>query len=61
MSKSKCGFVKWITKCEKSSCGKGMVGFLIKKRFAKSKEGANFELVIISAIFFTLSRLIFVI
>jgi hypothetical protein len=61
MSKSKCGLLSWLTKCEKSSREKGMVGFLIKKRFAKSKGMANFELIIIAILFFAMSPLVFVV
>jgi hypothetical protein len=59
MSKSKKGLMCWLTKCEKSSREKGMVGFLIKKGIAKSKGVANFELIIIAVFFFIMSPLMF--
>ena len=59
MSKSKKGLLSWLTKFEKSSREKGMVGFLIKKRFAKSKGVANLELIIIAMFFFVMSPLVF--
>lgn len=61
MSKSKHGLLSWLTKFEKSSREKGMVGFLIKKKFAKSKGVANFELIIIAILFFAISPLMFII
>jgi len=61
MKKSKCNLIHWLTRYEKTSCEKGMVGFLIKKGIAKGKGTANVELLLISIIFFLLSKLVFVI
>lgn len=61
MSKSKCGLIHWLTKFEKSSANKGMVGFLIKKGIAKSKGMANLFLLLVSFIFFAMSKLVFII
>jgi hypothetical protein len=59
-NKGKC-LLKWITKCEKTSAQKGMVGFLIKKGMAKSKSMANVELIFIAILFFAMSKIIFVV
>ena len=61
MSKSKRGIIHWITKFEKPSCEKGMVGFLVKKGIAKGKKTANIELLLIALFFFAMSPLMFVI
>ena len=53
--------LRWLTKYEKASHEKGMVGFLIKKGLAKSKTGANMELFLIALFFFALSPLMFLI
>ncbi len=60
MSKTRKGFLKWLTKYEKPSTEKGMVGWLIKKRIVKTKFMANTLLVMISIFFFIMSPLIFV-
>lgn len=60
MSKSRHRLLHWLTKCEKSSSEKGMVGFLIKKKVARSKTMANAELVCIATFFFTMSPLVFI-
>jgi hypothetical protein len=61
MSKSKKGFVCWLTCCEKTSAQKGVAGFLVKKGIAKGKCTANVELVLMAVIFFVLSKLVFLI
>ena len=61
MSKSKRSFLKWATRFEKTSCEKGMVGWLIKKRIVKTKFMGNALLVMISIFFFSMSPLVFVI
>jgi hypothetical protein len=54
-------FIKWLVKYEKSSREKGMTGFLIKKRLARSKKTANAILVSISIFFLAISPLMFII
>ena len=61
MSKSNKGFVHWLTKFEKTSPKKGMVGFLIKKGIAKGKSTANIELFLVAVIFFMMSKIVFII
>ncbi len=60
MSESKKGLLRWLTKCEKTSSDKGMVGWLIKKKIAKTKFTANSLLVLVSIFFFVVSSLMLV-
>jgi len=59
MLKTKKQLLHWLTRFEKTSKEKGMAGFLIKRGLAKSKAMANFELLIVAAVFFSLSPLVF--
>ncbi len=61
MSKSKKGFVHWLTKFEKTSTQKGMAGFLVKKGIAKGESTANVELMLVAIIFLMMSKLVFLI
>jgi hypothetical protein len=61
MSKSKCGLIHWLTKFKKTSTQKGMAGWLIKKGIAKSKGTANLFLLLVSFIFFAMSKIVYII
>ena len=61
MSKSKCTLMHWLTKYEKTSCERGMAGFLIKKGIASGKKTANLELLLVAIFFFSISPLMFTI
>jgi hypothetical protein len=52
---SKHALIHWLTRFEKTSSQKGMVGFLIRRGAAKTKRMANTELVVIAIFFFAVS------